>query len=80
MKPAVSWHTILLAKSSVLYLWRPPGGGKGVLPSRTHTFRPRQNRRILRPPGREYQDDAFAEAACSGVGGFGKSAAARMIF
>ena len=23
MKPAVSWHTILLAKSSVLYLWRP---------------------------------------------------------
>ena len=23
MKPAVSWHTTLLAKSSVLYLWRP---------------------------------------------------------
>ena len=23
MKPAVSWHTILLARSSVLYLWRP---------------------------------------------------------
>ena len=22
MKPAVSWHTILLARSSVLYLWR----------------------------------------------------------
>ena len=22
-KPAVSWHTTLLAKSSVLYLWRP---------------------------------------------------------
>ena len=22
MKPAVSWHTILLAKASVLYLWR----------------------------------------------------------
>ena len=23
MKPEVSWHTILLARSSVLYLWRP---------------------------------------------------------
>lgn len=23
MKPAVSWHTILFARSSVLYLWRP---------------------------------------------------------
>ena len=23
MKPAVSWHTTLFAKSSVLYLWRP---------------------------------------------------------
>ena len=23
MKPAASWHTTLLAKSSVLYLWRP---------------------------------------------------------
>ena len=23
MKPAVSWHTILLTRSSVLYLWRP---------------------------------------------------------
>lgn len=23
MKPAVSWHTTLRAKSSVLYLWRP---------------------------------------------------------
>ena len=23
MKPAVSWHTILFAKSNVLYLWRP---------------------------------------------------------
>ena len=23
MKPAVSWHTTLPAKSSVLYLWRP---------------------------------------------------------
>ena len=30
MKPAVSWHTTLSAKSSVLYLLRPMTRGKGL--------------------------------------------------
>ena len=31
MKSAVSWHTTLLAKSSVLYLWRPWVAERGCL-------------------------------------------------
>ena len=45
------WHTILLAKSSVLYLLRPPHFAemhwKGAVPRQTDTFRRQQNRRIL---------------------------------
>ena len=45
------WHTILLAKSSVLYLLRPPHftemHWKGAVPRQTDTFRWQQNRRIL---------------------------------
>ena len=35
----------------------------------TNTFRQPQNRRVLRPPGREAQEFAKAESACLGVGG-----------
>ena len=38
----------------------------------TSTFSQPQNRRILRPPGREAQEFALAESACSGVGGAAK--------
>ena len=48
---APCWHTILLAKSSVLYLLRPPHFAemhwKGAVPRQTDTFRRQQNRRIL---------------------------------
>ena len=40
------WHTILLAKSSVLYLLRPLRW-KGAVSRQTDTFRRQQNRRIL---------------------------------
>ena len=45
------------------------GGGKGLFPPRTIPFRQPQNRRVLRPPGREAQEFAIAESACSGIGG-----------
>ena len=38
----------------------------------TSAFSQPQNRRILRPPGREAQEFAPAESACSGVGGAAK--------
>ena len=77
---APCWHTILLAKSSVLYLWRPPGAERGCclpehtlsVPGRTGGFCVSQRLRM--------QGFAIAEAACSCVGGFKKSAAARMFF
>ena len=68
MKPAVSWHTTLPAKSSVLYLWRPWVAERGC----SGQDRQPQSRRLLRPPGREAQDFAQAESACSGVGGAAK--------
>ena len=48
------------------------GGGKGFFGAGTSTFRQPQNKRILRPPGREAQEFAIAESACSGVGGAAK--------
>ena len=45
------------------------GGGKGLFWAGTSTFRQPQNRRVLRPPGREAQEFAIAESACSGIGG-----------
>ena len=48
------------------------GGGKGLFGAGTNAFSQPQNRRILRPPGREAQEFALAESACSGVGGAAK--------
>ena len=48
------------------------GGGKGLFRAVTNAFSRPQNRRVLRPPGREAQDFAQAESACSGVGGAAK--------
>lgn len=48
------------------------GGEKGLFGAGTSTFRQPQNRRVLRPPGREAQEIALAESACSGVGGAAK--------
>ena len=45
------------------------GGGKGLFGAGTIPFRQPQNRRVLRPPGREAQEFAIAESACSGIGG-----------
>ena len=45
------------------------GGGKGLFGAGTSTFRQPQNRRVLRLPGREAQEFAIAESACSGIGG-----------
>ena len=69
MKPAVSWHTILLARSSVLYLLRPLLPERGCCltehaisgDSRTGGFRV--------PSGREMCGFAYAKSDCSGVGG-----------
>ena len=55
MKPAVSWHTTLFAKSSVLYLLRPLPLERGVFASGTHHFQWLQNRRILARHGPKFR-------------------------
>ncbi len=68
MKPAVSWHTTLPAKSSVLYLWRPWVAERGVFPHRTQPFQWQQNRQILARHALKFRICPGAKSACSGVG------------
>lgn len=68
MKPAVSWHTTLPAKSSVFIPLATVGGGKGLFGAGTSTFRQPQNRRILARHALKFRICPGAKSACSGVG------------
>ena len=72
MKPEVSWHTILLARSSVFMPLATVGGGKGLFGAGTGTFRQPQNRRILVRHALKFRICPEAKFACSGVGGAAK--------
>ena len=81
MKPEVSWHTILLARSSVFIPLATVGGGKGLFGAGTSTFRQPQNRRILVRHALKFRICPEAKFACSGVGGAakGRGAAKRSL-
>ena len=69
MKPAVSWHTTFLAKSSVLYLWRPwvaerECSGREQALSVSH-----RTGGFCVLPDEKPRSLLKAESACSGVGG-----------
>ena len=69
MKPAVSWHTTLRAKSSVLYLWRPwvaerDCSGREQALSVSH-----RTGGFCVLPDEKPRSLLKAESACSGVGG-----------
>ena len=72
MKPAVSWHTTLLAKSSVLYLWRPWVAERGCSGQEQTLSVSHRTGGFCVPPGHEIQEFAQAKSACSGVGGAAK--------
>ena len=69
MKPAVSWHTILLARASVLYLWRPwvaEGGCSGQEQALSVSHR---TGGFCVLPDEKPRSMPKAESACLGVGG-----------
>ena len=55
MKPAVSWHTTFLEKSSVLYLWRPWVAERGCS-GQDKRFQPATERADFGAPRAEIQD------------------------
>ena len=72
MKPAVSWHTILLARSSVLYLWRPLTLERGCsLIEHTLSGGSRTGGFCVLPDEKP-RSMLKAKSACSGVGGAAK--------
>ncbi len=68
MKPAVSWHTILLARSSVLYLWRPWVAERGCS-GQEQALSVSHRTGGFGAPRAKIQDLPGAKSACSGVGG-----------
>ena len=68
MKPAVSWHTILLARSSVLYLLRPLLPERGCCLTEQTISGDSRTGGFQVPPGREMCGFAQAKSGCLGVG------------
>ena len=69
MKPAVSWHTTLFAKSSVLYLWRPLTLEGGCFLAEHNLSSGSRTGGFCVPPGQKNRELAQAKSVCSGVGG-----------
>ena len=69
MKPAVSWHTTLSAKSSVLYLWRPWVAERGCSGEEQALSVSHRTGGFCVLPGEKPRGLLIAESACSGVGG-----------
>ena len=72
MKPAVSWHTTLLAKSSVLYLWRPWAAERGCSGKEQALSVSHRTGGFCVLPDEKLRSLPKAESACSGVGGVAK--------
>ena len=68
-KPAVSWHTTLLAKSSVLYLWRPWVAERGCSGREQALSVSHRTGGFCVLPDEKPRSLLKAESACSGVGG-----------
>ena len=69
MKPAVSWHTTLRAKTSVLYLWRPWVAERGCSGQEQALSVSHRTGGFCVLPGEKPRSMPKAESACSGVGG-----------
>ena len=69
MKPAVSWHTTLHAKSSVLYLWRPWVAERGCSGQEQALSVSHRTGGFCVLPDEKPRSLLKAESACSGVGG-----------
>ena len=69
MKPAVSWHTTLFAKSSVLYLWRPWVTERGCSGQEQALSVSHRTGGFCVLPDEKPRSLLKAESACSGVGG-----------
>ena len=72
MKPAVSWHTTLFAKSSVLYLWRPWVAERGCSGREQALSASHRTGGFCVLPDEKPRSMPKAESACSGVGGAAK--------
>ena len=72
MKPAVSWHTTLLEKSSVLYLWRPWVAERGCSGQEQTLSVSHRTGGFCVLPDEKPRSMPKAESACSGVGGAAK--------
>ena len=72
MKPAVSWHTTLSAKSSVLYLWRPWVAERGCSGREQALSASHRTGGFCVLPDEKPRSLLKAESACSGVGGAAK--------
>ena len=68
MKPAVSWHTTLPAKSSVLYLWRPWVAERGCSGQEQALSVSHRTGGFCVLPDEKPRSMLKAESACSGVG------------
>ena len=68
MKPAVSWHTTLFAKSSVLYLWRPWVAERGCSGQEQALSVSHRTGGFCVLPDEKPRSMLKAESACSGVG------------
>ena len=68
MKPAVSWHTTLHAKSSVLYLWRPWVAERGCSGQEQALSVSHRTGGFCVLPDEKPRSMLKAESACSGVG------------
>ena len=69
MKPAVSWHTILLARSSVLYLWRPWVAERGCSGQEQALSVSHRTGGFCVLPDEKPRSMLKAESTCSGLGG-----------
>ena len=69
MKPAVSWHTTLPAKSSVLYLLRPLTLERGYLLTEHAISGGCRTGGFWRATGRNSGFVTQTKSGCSGVGG-----------
>ena len=69
MKPAVSWHTTFLEKSSVLYLWRPWVDERGCSGQEQTLSVSHRTGGFCVLPDEKPRSLLKAESACSGVGG-----------
>lgn len=72
MKPAVSWHTTFLAKSSVLYLWRPWVAERDCSEQEQALSVSHRTGGFCVLPDEKPRSMPKAESACSGVGGEAK--------